>query len=312
MHQSIDSRKSVSLKSSIIVLIITSAYLTMMAVFTGLNTTHWTLAIFFNIMYFLNSTTRKIILAFSIFIIFGIIYDIMRAYPNYLVNAVDIKGIYNFEKHFFGIISDNQLLTINEYFNINHNVILDFICGMFYINWISVPIGLAIYLYIKNKNLFINFSLTFLFVNILGFCIYYIHPAAPPWYVAQYGFDLKMNIPGSTAGLSRFDDLIHFPLFASIYTKNSNVFASIPSLHSAYPVVVLYFVLKSKIGHGKWLFGLFMVGIWFTAIYTGHHYVTDVILGILCAITGISLYQLILKKSNWYKTQINNYTKLIS
>ena len=312
MNRTIDDIKSVSLKSSIKVLIITCAYLTMMAVFTGLNTTHWILAAFFNIMYFLNSSTRKTILAFSIFIVFAIIYDVMRAYPNYLVNEVDIKGIYNFEKHLFGIISDNQLLTINEYFNIHNNVILDFICGMFYINWISVPIGFAIYLYIKNKNLFINFSLTFLFVNILGFCIYYIHPAAPPWYVAHYGFELKMNIPGSTAGLSRFDDLIHLPLFASIYTKNSNVFASIPSLHSAYPIVVLYFVLKSNIGWGKWLFGLFMAGIWFTAVYTGHHYVTDVILGILCALTGISLYQLLLKKSRWCKTQIKSYTQLIS
>lgn len=42
----------------------------------------------------------------------------------------------------------------------------------------------------------------------------------------------------------------------------------------------------------KWLialFGIIMVGIWFTAIYSGHHYMIDVLTGIACAVIGILL-----------------------
>ena len=270
------------------------------------------MAAFFNLMFFGHASTRKIILAFSIFIIFGIVYDLMRAYPNYLVHGVDIRSLYNFEKHWFGISVNQQVLTPNEFFALHHQALMDFICGLFYVNWISVPLALALYLYLKNKEQFLNFSLTFLMVNLLGFCLYYIHPAAPPWYVAQYGFEFRMHIPGNTAGLSRFDNLIHIPVFATIYTQNSNVFASLPSLHSAYPVVVLFYALQSHIGKFCWALGVFMLGIWFTAVYSGHHYITDVILGILCAIAGIAIYQFVILRSLWFRSQLENYIRNIS
>lgn len=269
------------------------------------------IALFFNVMYFMHSKTRRFILAFSVFIVFAIIYDLMRAYPNYLVNPVDISSLYHFEKYWFGVHSNNQLLTLNEFFAKYNGVFGDVICGFFYLNWISVPLGFGLFLYIKNKEQFIHFSLTFLLVNIIGFFIYYIHPAAPPWYVAQYGFTLHMNIPGGTAGLSRFDAFVHIPVFASIYVNNSNVFASLPSLHAAYPVVVFYFALRNTAFLTNCFFGLFMIGIWFSAVYTGHHYITDILLGTICAVTGILFFEKVLVKIPGLKRWLINYVCVI-
>ena len=77
-----------------------------------------------------------------------------------------------------------------------------------------------------------------------------------------------------------------------MYGRNANVFAALPSLHSAYmPVAFAYAVMgRCK----KWLialFGIIMLGIWFTAVYSGHHYLIDVLLGILCAVVGILLFE---------------------
>ena len=43
-----------------------------------------------------------------------------------------------------------------------------------------------------------------------------------------------------------------------------------------------------------WLVGAFaiiMAGIWWTAVYAGHHYVIDVILGILTALVGVFIIE---------------------
>jgi membrane-associated phospholipid phosphatase len=64
-----------------------------------------------------------------------------------------------------------------------------------------------------------------------------------------------------------------------------------PSLHSAYPLITLYYGIKSRLGLVNILFATIMVGIWFAAVYSSHHYLLDVIAGVACAIIGIFIFQ---------------------
>jgi len=297
---------------SLILTIVSIGYLTTISFLTGLRVEHWIIIIAINLLFYSGKGGRRFILGFAIFAVFGMLYDVMRSFPNYLYHAVDIEPLYSLEKQLFGIEMQGTRLTLNEFFATNHNVLADFFSGFFYINWMPVPLAFAVYLYFKHRTLFLHFSLTFLFVNLIGFSIYYIHPAAPPWYVSQYGYALNFNTQGSAAGLTRFDQLLSFNVFGSIYSKNSNVFAAIPSLHCAYPVIVVCYGLKAKCGKFNYLFGLFMLGIWFAAIYSGHHYLIDVIIGILCAVSGIIIYDMILIKQRFYINFINRYMNLIS
>lgn len=298
-------------KDEALVILLSGIYLSIASLLVGLRIEHWLIIGIYNLCFFISPKTRKIILALTIFVVFGIIYDMMKAYPNYLVNNVDISSIYHFEKRVFGITSNGQLMTFNEFFAINHTSFLDILSGFFYINWMPVPLAFAIYLYFTNKQQFLLFSLTFLFVNLLGFCIYYIHPAAPPWYVSLYGFEFHLGVPGNTGGLARFDNLVHLHVFGSIYSRNSNVFAALPSLHSSYPVVVLYYAIKNRLGWVNWLLALFMAGIWFSAVYSGHHYITDVVAGVICAFTGILIFQKGLMKVRGFRNWVDGYRLLI-
>lgn len=287
-------------------------YLSLMALLGEVKTENWMIAIAFNACIWLSQNSRKFIVGFSIFIVFAILYDLMKVYPNYRLNSVDIAGIYHLEKSLFGFYSNGVLVTPNEFFAQHHNSFLDFICGIFYLNWVPLPLAFSVWLYFKNKKQFLQFSLTFLFVNLIGFCVYYIHPAAPPWYVVKYGFDFHQNTLGDTAGLGRFDELLHLKIFGTIYSRNSNVFAAMPSLHCAYPVIVLYYSFKSNVKSMKWLFGIIMAGIWFTAIYSGHHYVLDAIMGIMCALTGIFIFQSVLLKASFFNSFLYKYEQFIS
>ena len=295
-----------------IVITISILYLSFTAIFIGLKPEHFYIIGFYNALFVFSSKTRKFILAFTVFLIFGILYDIMKVFPNYWFNNVDIASLYHFEKSVFGFLYHKQLYTPNEFFAAHHCSFLDVYCGISYLNWVPVPLAFGTWLYFKNKQQFLQFSLTFLFVNIIGFCIYYVHPAAPPWYIGMYGSDLNLNVSGNPGGLIRFDNFFHLKVFGSIYSRNSNVFAAIPSLHSSYPVIVLFYAIKNNVKWVKYLLILFMVSIWFTAVYSGHHYVTDVLLGISCALVGIIIFQKLLLKWNWFQKFINKYEFAIS
>ena len=294
-------------RTNITVAMASALYLIATALLFGLRVEHWLIIGIYNLCFFYGSKTRKFILAFTVFLVFAMVYDLMKAFPNYLVNPVDTSSLYHFEQKIFGFMSNGVMLTPNEFFALHHNRFLDLMSGLFYINWMPVPLAFGVWLYFNNKKQFLNFSVAFLFVNLIGFCLYYIHPAAPPWYIAKYGFDVHLNTAGETAGLGRFDALVGIKLFGSLYARNSNVFAAIPSLHCAYPVVVLYYALKANVRWMKWLFVLFMLGIWFSAVYSGHHYITDAILGILCAIIGIGLFEGLLLKIKFVNRFMTNY-----
>ncbi len=277
-------------------LILTSAislgYLLLSKLLIGFKVEQLVLVFIFNSLFYISFSTRKFITGFSVFIIFWIIFDFMKAFPNYQYNTVHIESLYNAEKQWFGITSNGITLTPNEYWRQHTHTLLDIISGFFYLCWVPVPLFFAAHLFFTNRReQFMQFALTFLFVNMIGFVGYYIYPAAPPWYVQHYGFVFNAHTPGNTAGLQRFDDYFQAPVFSGLYSKSSNVFAAMPSLHSAYPLVVLYYGLRNKLGLINIFFGMVVLGIWFAAVYSSHHYILDVIAGVACAVTGIFIFQ---------------------
>lgn len=290
---------------------VTLLYLVVSFFLIGFKTDQLVLAAIFNLFYFASSLSRKFILGFSIFIVYWIIFDYMKAFPNYRFNDVHIGDLYNAEKGLFGIGS--QKITPNEYWLAHQNSLLDVMTGIFYLCWIPVPLAFAGYLFFRDKQLFLQFSLTFVLVNFIGFIIYYIYPAAPPWYIQLHGNNFIAGTPGNSAGLARFDQFFGVGIFKNLYEKSSNVFAAMPSLHSSYPLIVVYYEFKKKAGlAARIIFVTVMAGIWFAAVYTSHHYVLDVLAGITCAVIGIVLFQKLLMKQKYFTWLLDKYQSIIS
>ena len=257
--------------------------------------------------------TRQFAIYFLPWLIFAVTYDSMRFYPNYKVNPIDVRGLYEVEKALFGIaassmaelqaVADHTRMMIpGEFFKVHHCGMADFMAGIFYLCWIPVPVAFALYLFFKKQyNWFMRFSWTFLVVNLIGFIGYYVHPAAPPWYAMNFGFEAVLHTPGNVAGLGRFDAMTGTQIFHGLYGKNANVFAAVPSLHAAYMLVTTIYAVMS---HKRWytilLFAFISLGIWWTAVYSGHHYIIDVSLGILTSIIGV----LIMEKGVFKKIKI--------
>jgi inositol phosphorylceramide synthase catalytic subunit len=302
-----------TLRTALIATVFSVFYLILSAWLIGYKPDQLVLVLLFNVLFYASNVTRRFILGFSVFIVFWILFDSMKAFPNYRFNTVHIASIYHAELRLFGIHGPGGLvLTPNQFAFAHRRTFLDIMAGCFYLCWMPLPLAFAGCLFYKNKTAFFCFALTFLLVNLLGFIIYYAYPAAPPWYVQLYGFAFNPHTPGNTAGLGRFDNFFHVSVFSGLYAKSSNVFAAMPSLHAAYPLTVLYYGIKYRLGWINALFALIVGGIWFAAVYTSHHYVLDVLAGITCGVCGIALFNLLFGNVGWFTRMVKGWIQVIS
>ncbi len=290
-------------------------WLVITALFVGFRPEHPVMALLIFALFFLTGPSRRLIVALVPFALFGISYDWMNIVPNYKVNPVDVEGLYNAEKSLFGIsTAAGTVLTPNEFFAIHHCTLADIFAGLFYLCWVPLPIIFGLWLFFTGRrNAYLHFALVFLLVNLIGFTFYYIHPAAPPWYVALHGFEAVEGTPGDVAGLGRFDALTGLGIFDALYARNSNVFAALPSLHSAYTLVAFIYAVRYRTTVAwKVALGVVTLGIWFTAVYSSHHYIIDVMAGIATAVAGTLLFECVLMRIKPFASFIEKYTAYIT
>lgn len=289
-----DIRKELpSKRATLIDVVVWTCYYVFTQLTMGLRPIHVMLSGVFNVLFFASRYTRNLALCVMPFLLFGIKYDYQRLFPNYLFNDVSVGELYNYEKSLFGISVDGQLLTLNEFFAQHTCAMADFLAGFFYLCWIPVPLAFAFYLFLSGRRQSsLRFSWGFLLLNLVGFSIYYIYPAAPPWYYAQYGSEPILGVLGSPAGLVRFDHLLGITLFQDMYGMTSNVYAAMPSMHSTFCLFSFLYALKSR---SHWavctLTGVIAVGICFTAVYSSHHYLLDVIAGVALALSVFFVWE---------------------
>ena len=299
----------------LISLAILALWLFVTVAFVGFRSEHILLCAAFLLLFIPYQGSRKLVVALLPFFIFGISYDWMNLLPNYEVNPVDVEGLYTTEKRLFGItVAEGTVLTPNEYFALHHCSAMDFMSGIFYLCWVPLPIIFGIWLYFKGeRRAYLHFAIVFLLVNLIGFAFYYIHPAAPPWYVAMHGMEAIPGTPGEVAGLGRFDEMTGLNIFHLLYSRNANVFAALPSLHSAYTLVALIYAIRFKAPR-LWIILLAVVtlGIWLTAVYSSHHYIIDVMCGIICAQVGSLLFETAVARIAPLRRALDRYISYIS
>ena len=213
----------------------------------------------------------------------GITYDFFRlAVP--LRGEIHVADLHGAELSWFGIDGQTPAAWLAHY---THPAI-DFPTGVAYIVYLYIPMVTAIVLYWVDRERMLLVGWAFLLTNLVGMVVYIAYPAAPPWYVAEHGLGPAiLDAAPSAAGAARFDALIGIPYFETFYSRSANVFGAMPSLHVAYPTSTLLAMSHDK----RWAYPLaaFVALVSFAAIYLQHHYIFDVLAGLLCAAVGFGL-----------------------
>ncbi len=281
----------------------------------GIRNDHLIFIIGASFLLFFNDKTRKLVFAFGFIMLYWVLFDSIRIYPNIMINPLHIAEPYLIEKAWFGIsMADGTILTPNEYLGrYIANTFLDIYTAITYISWIPAPLAFSMWMYFSGRQaLVVRFLFMFFMVSMTGVFFQYCYPAAPPWYVELYGFTENLNVPGNPGRLINFDHFFNVNVFGGMYSLNGNVFAAIPSLHCAFPVIQFYFATKHKIRRWQYFFILLMLSTWFAAVYTNHHYTIDVIAGIGTAILVILVYDQLLLRSRVFNKWMGRYGQIVS
>lgn len=173
---------------------------------------------------------------------------------------------------------------------------LDIASTTIYFLHFPLPLILAFWLWLKDKQWYWQFVTSLLVLCFASFVTYVIFPAAPPWLAAKDGY-----LPPVTKIIDHV--LVLSPHSMSVsylyHSLNSNQVAAMPSLHAAFPWLV-FLMLWQVVGKKAAWFLPYCVAVWFSIIYLGEHYVVDVIAGMVYAqaafFAGTVLYRSIVRR----------------
>jgi membrane-associated phospholipid phosphatase len=228
-----------------------------------------------------NEKTRLFLRTFLPFIVTGAIYDSLRYSLSWATDGrVHVAGPYLLDRAWFGIGGH----TLNEVFEVHHWAIADLVAGFAYLIYVAEFLALAMWLFFTGHvTRALTFARCFFAVNVLGFITYFVYPAAPPWYVAGHGLGpAQMNIAASSAAALRFDALLGTHVFEAAYSQSVEVFGAIPSLHVAYPLMAVVLAFRTpQLRWARAAAAIYAPIMCFSAVYLQHHYVIDVVIGLL-------------------------------
>lgn len=217
----------------------------------------------------------------------GILYDLMRLGRDVGVTPerVHLCDLRDLELSLFGIAEAGGRITPSDWLQRHASLPVDLVAAVPYGTFLYACVAFTVFAFRKDLLAMKRFGWGFFAVNVLGFATYHLLPAAPPWYYATHGCVVDVMARASEGpNLARVDAVLGVPYFRGMYGRSSDVFGAMPSLHVAYPLLI---VLEGYALFGPWLRAAsiaFFGTMCFAAVYLEHHWILDVLAGITCAV----------------------------
>lgn len=134
-----------------------------------------------------------------------------------------------------------------------------------------------------SRELFKRFVRAFTILNFSAVAIYLLLPAAPPWWVTLNGMEqptienvTQLNMTAAMNG----------PLIQGMIRNASQWFAAVPSLHGAYPVLLLLLLRREVNRLILAAFILYGITMWCATVVLNQHYIIDLMAGAVFAIAA--------------------------
>jgi len=161
---------------------------------------------------------------------------------------------------------------------------LDYMGAFFYSIYFFVPTIFAYIVWRKSPKDYWKYTVAFGVLTYSALITFLFYPVAPPWIAFNSALNHSYSGPQVVRILTgSVDPSLGLPVYKTLFDFLSpNNYAAFPSMHSAIPFLVFLFAFR--IWKWKALPVLSIpVGTWFSAIYLGEHYFTDVVAGIIYA-----------------------------
>jgi len=208
---------------------------------------------------------------FGPFILLLLSYDAMRGFADDLGGQVHVDYPIAIDKAlFFGHVP--TVVLQGWLFDPNSPHWYDYGSALLHVLHFILPLFFAAIIWQHYRQHYWPFVISLLLTSYAAFVTFMLVPTAPPWVA---------GLKGDLAGVH----LVHegLPALASIYnTLSPNPVAAMPSLHAAYPWLFLLFAWRIW-GWRATAFAVYPAAVFFAVVYLGHHYVADLLGGMVYA-----------------------------
>ncbi|NPC43690.1 phosphatase PAP2 family protein [Nocardioides sp. zg-1230] len=167
----------------------------------------------------------------------------------------------------------------------------DVVAALVYVtHFVTIPLITAV-VWFRLRDRFGEWLTAVLSMSLLGIAGYLAYPAAPPWLAARRGdigaLDRISHLGWEGLGLDGIGRLVQ------LGQSGSNPVAAMPSLHAGAALLAALFLWPSLSRVSRILLAAYALAMALTLVYTGEHYVVDVLAGWLVAIVGVGAARLV-------------------
>ncbi|MGI9623330.1 MAG: phosphatase PAP2 family protein [Acidimicrobiales bacterium] len=160
-------------------------------------------------------------------------------------------------------------------------------------------LGVMVYLYVHNRVTWKRFMSRWVALSAVGLVGYVLLPTVPPWMASENGTTALVR-EGNPRGWSYVEADFVADLFE--FGRDSvNPIAAMPSLHAAYPMLLLLFFGPSRGLLGRLLLSLYCLHMGFAIVISGQHWVIDVFAGWACA---VAVHVAFTRRERWNQSPV--------
>jgi hypothetical protein len=208
---------------------------------------------------------------------FGVLmaYDLLRGYANHLITAPHVTPQIRFDEILFGGVVPTVRLQ-RALYSPTHLHWWDYAVWLVHISHFFTAFVVAAVLWKRAYSRFRRFAAMFLTLTVAGFVTYVLFPAVPPWLASTTG-----HLQHTTRIVEVVWGHVGVRPAVAVFENGSryvNDVAAIPSLHAAYPMLLLLFFWRSR----WWVRALlvaYVLAMTFAIVYSAEHYMADVVIG---------------------------------
>ena len=224
-----------------------------------------------------NRWTRRFVKDWVPLVILFLSYEAMYGLVGRIAGNIHVVEPVNAELQLFGTI---PTLVLQQFYR---SFSLDVFGALLYSLHFIAPTVFAFALWKFYPKNYWKYTLALAICTYSALVTFLVYPVAPPWYGV-----------GATRILFQIDGDLGVPVYRTIFDfVQANPFAAFPSLHSTYPWLISLFALKIKKAKALPIL-IFPIGVWFSAVYLGEHYIVDIIGGIAYATIAFLLVEKII------------------
>jgi membrane-associated phospholipid phosphatase len=210
-----------------------------------------------------------------------VVYNVSRGYADDLF-APHVWPMIDADKAMFGWFTGGQVPTTWLQQHLYHQGVIPWwlvVVTLIYVShFLAVP-TIAVILWLRTRAQWARFMRRWFTLSVAGLVTYFLYPAAPPWWASEHGELAEPVARISTTGWDAIGLHSAGNTLNALQVEAANPVAAMPSLHTAYAMMAVAFFLPMV--RKRWwpLLLAYPLAMTFTLVYTGEHYVIDVLVG---------------------------------